>query len=63
MPVGGTYSVVVTYAGPVDNRSGGAISLFNVAQQTANAVNASFNTSSNTISTNINVISDGVLGD
>ncbi len=31
LPPGGTYSVVVTYAGPVYDRSGGAVSLFNVA--------------------------------
>jgi hypothetical protein len=59
LPLAGTYSVVVTYAGSVNDRSGGAVSLFNVAQQTAEAVNTSTNTSSNTISTDINVISDG----
>ena len=51
--------MVVTYAGSVDNCSGGSVSLFNVAQQTAEAVNVNFNTSSNTISTNISVVTDG----
>jgi hypothetical protein len=51
--------VAVSYNGPVDDRSGGSISLFNAAQQGAEAVAINSNTSSNTIATTITVGSQG----
>jgi hypothetical protein len=45
----------------VGERSGGSISLANVAQQSAEAVNTSTNTGSNTISTGITALRDGAF--
>jgi len=59
LPAAGTYTVTVTYAGQVDNRNGGAVSLANVKQQAPEAVNTNSNTGSATISTNITTLTNG----
>jgi hypothetical protein len=59
LPPAGTYTVTVTYSGPVDDRSGGSISLFNAAQQAAEAVAVNGNTASNTIATTVAAASEG----
>ncbi len=59
LPAAGTYTVTVTYAGQVDNRNGGAVSLAYVKQQSAEAVNTSSNSGSGTISTNITTLTNG----
>lgn len=59
LPSAGSYSVVITYSGSVDNINGGAISLTNVAQQPVEAVAVNANTSSSTISTNITTLTNG----
>jgi hypothetical protein len=61
LPAAGTYSVVATYSGTINNRNGGAISLFNVAQQAPESVNTNANVGSNTISTDITVITAGAI--
>ncbi|MHC4739148.1 MAG: beta strand repeat-containing protein [Planctomycetota bacterium] len=58
-PDSGTDTVTVTYSGPVTSRCGGAISLDNVEQQSAEAVSTNANESTNTISTNITTQTDG----
>jgi len=51
--------VSVTYSGNVNRRSGGAISLLNVAQQAPEAVTANSNSGLASISTNITTLTDG----
>ena len=52
-PASGTDTVTVTYSGNVDSKCAGAISLFNVEQQAAEAVATNSNIGVNSISTNI----------
>lgn len=59
LPVSGTYTVDVAYSGDVDSRNAGAISLFNVAQQPAEAVVIKSERCSQTISTDITTVTDG----
>jgi len=58
LPAAGSYTVVVTYAAAVDQIGAGAISLANVAQQGAEAVNTATSTSTG-ISTNLTTLTDG----
>ncbi len=59
LPSAGTYTVIVTHAGTVNDRSGGAISLTGVAQAAREAVATNSNSSSSTISTDITTLTDG----
>jgi alpha-L-rhamnosidase len=59
LPAAGTYTVTVTYAGQVDNRNGGAVSLAYVKQQAPEAVITNSNSNSGTISTNITTLTNG----
>ncbi len=56
----GSYTVSITYNGTVSTRTGGAVSLENVKQQTPEAVAANSLYSANSISTEINTLSSGV---
>jgi len=58
LPSSGTYTVSVTYAGAVDKRSGGGISLEGVDQSAPEAT-ANDGTNSNTISSSITTQTDG----
>jgi hypothetical protein len=59
LPLPGTYVVEVIYPGNVDSVSAGAVSLFNVAQQPAEAVAVNSERCSQTISTGITTATDG----
>jgi hypothetical protein len=59
LPLPGAYVVEVIYPGNVDSVSAGAVSLFNVAQQPAEAVAIGSERCSQTISTDITTVTDG----
>ncbi len=59
LPPAGTYTVAVSYAGPIDNINAGAISLGYVARQQPEAINTNSNTGSPAISTGITTLTDG----
>jgi len=59
LPAAGTYTVAVTYAGPVNDITAGAVSLFNVKQQPAEAVAAGADPNAAEISTEVTTLSDG----
>ncbi|MFC1677389.1 GDSL-type esterase/lipase family protein [Planctomycetota bacterium] len=59
LPPTGTYDVIVTYSANVKMRSAGVISLRNVDQEPAEAVDANSDQNSDTISTNITTLTDG----
>jgi len=58
LPSAGSYGVEITYSGNVGAKCGGAISLTNVKQQPAESVNTNSTTSTNSISTDINTLTD-----
>jgi len=58
LPSPGSYMVEVSYFGNVSERCGGAISLFNVDQQGAEAVDTNSNEGMDSISTNISTVTD-----
>jgi len=59
LPAAGTYTVAVTYSGSISRIGAGAISLANVAQQAAEAVNTSANAAPVSIATNVTTLTDG----
>ena len=59
LPPAGSYDVNVTYSGNVKRICTGAVSLRNVEQQPAEAVNTNYNENSDTISTNITTPTNG----
>jgi beta-glucosidase len=59
LPAAGTYTVVATYAGPVNDITAGAVSLFNVKQQPAEAVAVGAKLNAAEISTEVTTLSDG----
>ncbi len=59
LPPAGSYDVNVTYSGNVKRICTGAVSLRNVEQQPAEAVNTNYNENLDTISTNITTLTDG----
>ena len=58
-PATGTADVVITWAGNVRRRNGGAISIFNAAQQGLEAQNSQALNAATTISTSINTVTEG----
>jgi hypothetical protein len=58
LPPAGTYTVVVSYAGAMDQASGGAISLLHAAQEPPEAVAAKNNSGQTSISTSITTETD-----
>ncbi|UCF12670.1 MAG: DUF2341 domain-containing protein, partial [Thermoplasmatales archaeon] len=57
----GTYTMRINYTGTVNDCSVGAISLFNVSQESPEAVNSNTNEGPNQISTDITTLSNGSI--
>jgi len=59
LPAGGNYRVEINFSGSVNKRCGGAVTLSNIDQQGPHAVATSETHDANSISTDINIQSDG----